>query len=287
MHLQQIHSFLALSRELHFWNTAAKMNITQSALTRQIQALEQELGVLLFERNKRRVKLTDAGNFLREKWEIELSKIDFIHQFARQIHLGERGTLRIAHPDSISASIMPDILASIYKTFPHLQIELMQVLYENQQDFLKNYTIDLAITRDVNRLPGIQSKKIHTDHLALVVPEDHPYRSLEDLDPKSLSLQKFILPTIDEGSSYGAIIQQFFVSLDFVPNVYLYSEFGSTIIAMVQKRLGIAILPDSFLYHERQGLRFIPLPFQSDLYLNWRAEEHHPVLSNVLKIILQ
>lgn len=142
MDLQQIKYFLALAKELHFWNTAGKMNITQSALSRHIQALESELGLLLFERNKRNVKLTPAGKFLREKWEIELSELEFIHQFARQIHLGESGTIRIAHPDSISGSLMPDLIARISNAFPKLQVELVQLRYENQQEFLRNYKID-------------------------------------------------------------------------------------------------------------------------------------------------
>ncbi|HEX8019641.1 LysR family transcriptional regulator [Mucilaginibacter sp.] len=287
MDLQQIRYFLALAKELHFWNTAGKMNITQSALSRHIQALERELGLQLFERNKRNVKLTPAGSFLKEKWETELSKLEFIHQFARQIHLGESGTIRIAHPDSISGSIMPEIMARIAQALPKLQIELVQLMYENQQEFLRNYKIDLIITRDNNNAPGIQSKKIYTDHLSIVVPEDHPYRSVEDLSKETLEGQKFILPVKDEGSSYSDIIQRLFKSFDLVPDVFMHSEFGSTIIAMVKKGLGIAILPDSYMYHESPGLRFIRLPFQTDLYVNWRADDHNPVLSNILKLILE
>lgn len=285
MNIQQIKYFLALAGKLHYWNTAAEMNITQSALTRQIQSLESELGVLLFERNKRNVKLTPTGKFLKDKWEVQLSEIEYIHQFAKLIHLGESGTIKIAHPDSISASIMPDILANISTQYPKLQVELVQILYENQHEFLRNYKIDLAITRDINTIPGIKSKKIYTDHLALVIPENHPYQTFEDLTKETLEKQKFILPTIDEGSSYGYIIQKLFNSFDFVPEVYLYSEFGSTIIALVRKGLGIAVLPDSYSYHESPGLRFIKLPFQTDLYLNWRADDHNPILSNVLKLI--
>lgn len=285
MNIQQIKYFLALAGKLHYWNTAAEMNITQSALTRQIQSLESELGLLLFERNKRNVKLTPAGKFLKDKWEVQLSEVEYIHQFAKLIHLGESGTIKIAHPDSISASIMPDILANISTEYPKLQVELVQILYENQHEFLRNYKIDLAITRDINTIPGIKSKKIYTDHLALVIPENHPYQTFEDLTKETLEKQKFILPTIDEGSSYGYIIQKLFNSFDFVPEVYLYSEFGSTIIALVRKGLGIAVLPDSYSYHESPGLRFIKLPFQTDLYLNWRADDHNPILSNVLKLI--
>jgi DNA-binding transcriptional LysR family regulator len=287
MDLQQIKYFLALAQELHFWNTAGKMNITQSALSRHIQSLERELGVQLFERNKRNVKLTPAGKFLKGKWEVELNELEFIHQFARQMHLGESGTIRIAHPDSISGSLIPDIIARVTHAFPKLQIELVQLRYENQQEFLSNYKIDLAITRDINNAPGIKSEKIYSDHLAIVVPDNHFYKTIDDLSKETLSQQKFILPIKDEGSSYSDIIQQMFRSFDVVPNDYLHSEFGSTIIALVRKGLGIAILPDSYMYHDSPGLRFIRLPFKTDLYINWRADDHNPVLSNVLKLILQ
>jgi LysR family transcriptional regulator, transcription activator of glutamate synthase operon len=286
MDLQQIRYFLALAQELHFWNTAGRMNITQSALTRQIQSLEAELGIQLFERNKRNVKLTPAGQFLKEKWEVEINELDFIHQFAREIQLGESGTIRIAHPDSISASLMPDMLSRIASTFPKLKIELLQVVYEDQEDLLRNYKVDLSIIRDINHADDILSKKIHTDHLAIVVREDHPFKNVKDITKESLGKQKFILPVKDEGSSYSDIIQQLFRSFDVVPDAYVYSEFGSAIIALVRKGLGIAVLPDSYIYHESPGIRFIKLPFKTDLYLNWRMDDHNPVLANVLKIML-
>lgn len=285
MDLQKIKYFLALSEQLHYWKTAEKVSITQSALSRQIQSLENELGLQLFERNKRNVKLTPAGNFLKEKWTVELSELEYIHQFAKQIHLGERGTITIAHPDSISASVMPEILEKITRLFPQLQIKLVQVLYENQLEFLKNYKIDLAITRDINSAAGIKSKKLYSDNLALVVPIDHPFNNIEDLSTESLKQQKFILPTKDEGSSYSEIIQALFKHYDFIPDVFLHSEFGSTIIALVRQDLGIAILPDSYLHHQSPGIRFIPLPFKTDIYINWRVDDHNPVLSNILNLI--
>jgi len=287
MDLQRIKYFLALAEHLHYWKTAEKVNITQSALSRQIQSLENELGLPLFDRNKRNVKLTPAGKFLKEKWEVELSELEYIHRFAKQIHLGERGTITIAHPDSISASIMPDILIKISEAFPQLQIKLVQVLYENQLDFLKNYKIDLAITRDINTEAGIKSKKLHSDYLALVVPEEHDLKVFDDLSFESLKDQKFILPTKDEGSSYSDIIQSLFRLYGFVPDAFLHSEFGSTIIALVRRGLGIAILPDSYLYHQSPGLRFIPLPYKTDLLINWRADDHNPVLANILHLLFE
>jgi LysR family transcriptional activator of glutamate synthase operon len=287
VNIQQIKYFLALAQELHFWKTAGRMHITQSALSRQIQALESELNVQLFERDKRNVKLTAAGQFLREKWQVQINELEFFHEHARQIQLGESGTIIIAHPDSISASIMPDMLSRIASAYPKLKIELVQVRYEDQQEFLRSYKVDLAITRDINNADDINSEKISSDYLSIVVPENHPFRKAEDLTKESLCSQKFILPIKDEGSSYSDLIQQLFRTYDVVPDAYLHSEFGSAIIALVKNGLGIAVLPNSYMCHENPGIRFITLPYQTDLFLNWRVNDHHPVLNNVLKFILK
>lgn len=287
MDIQQIRYFLALAEELHFWNTAEKMNITQSALTRHIQALESELNVQLFDRNKRSVKLTAAGRFMKEKWEVELNEIGFIHQFARQIHLGESGTIRIAYPESISASILPGILQKISAAFPKLKIELIQLLNTDQQEHLLNYKIDLEITRDITRSKLIHSKKIFTDSLSMVVPEEHPYRRIKDIKKTSLVQQRFILSINDDTSSFNDIIRQFFAAYDVVPDIVYHCDFGSTILALVRKGLGISVLPDSYMQHQVPGVRFIRLPYKTDLYINWRIEDHHPVLKNVLKLLLK
>ncbi|RYZ15460.1 MAG: LysR family transcriptional regulator, partial [Chitinophagaceae bacterium] len=92
MDLQQIRYFLTLAQELHFWGAAEKLFITQSALSRQIKALEGQLGVQLFERNKRNVALTAAGAFLQEQWSRMTEEIDRIHRQARSLHEGTFGT---------------------------------------------------------------------------------------------------------------------------------------------------------------------------------------------------
>jgi len=287
MDLQQIKNFLKLSEELHFWNTANKMHITQSALSRQIQSLEEELGLLLFYRNKRNVKLTPAGEFLRDKWTVMLDELKYIHLFARKISEGETGTIKIAHPDSISSSLLPELLGLISARLPELKVELVQLLSENEQEFIKEYKIDLAFTRDRNRLANISSMKIKSDCLALVVPDDHAYATYADIAAEDLRKEKFILPVADGNSSYLSIVQEFFDSMGFTPETFFYSDFGSTILGLVAKGLGLTILPITYEHHQIPGIRFIELPFSADLYLNWRTDDKSIVLKNVLQIIAE
>jgi len=85
MTIKQLKYFLTLSDELHFWKTAEKVFISQSSLSRQIKALEDELGISLFERDKRNVKLTDAGVFLKERWSVLLNDFNQIQQQAKKL----------------------------------------------------------------------------------------------------------------------------------------------------------------------------------------------------------
>jgi len=217
MDLQQIRNFLKLSEELHFWRTASIMNITQSALSRQIMALEEELGVSLFERNKRNVKLTAAGVFLKEKWSVLLEDLSFVHLFAKKMSQGETGNIRIAHPDSISYSFLPDVLVHINNSHPELSIELVQLLYKNIQESLQDYKIDIAFTRQINTLPGIISKKIKSEPVALFVPIDHFYKEYSDITRENLADQHFILPVAERKSSYHFMVKEIFTSYGFIP----------------------------------------------------------------------
>jgi len=285
MDIQQVRNFLALAEELHFWRTANVINITQSALSRQIRALEDELGVSLFERNKRNVKLTVSGAFLRDKWSALLDELDQAHLYAKKLSNGESGHVRIVHPDSISYSLLPDLVCHIADRYPELTVEFVQLLYENIQESLRNYKIDMAFTRQVNMLPGISSRKIKSEPVAIFVPEHHPFISYDDVNADSLAGQRFILPVAERKSSYYFFVQEIFASYGFFPRARYHSDFGSSVLGMVSKGLGIAILPYSFFHHSMAAVRAIEMPFFTDLYVSWRSDDKTPALLNVLRVV--
>jgi len=285
MDLQQIRNFLKLAEELHFWKSASMVNLTQSALSRQIMSLEKELGCSLFERNKRNVKLTPAGLFLKEKWSVLLDDLNYVHVFAKNIGAGENGIVRIVHPDSVSYSVIPTVLFHISQDYPDLSIELIQLLHENAQESLRDYKIDIAFTRQVNILSGISSYKIKSEPVAFFVQTTHPYMNFSDITADNLVKQKFIMPVEDRKSSYFFLVQQIFMSYGVVPRSHYQSDFGSSILGLVSKGLGIALLPLGFAKHNIEGVRYFETPFMTDLYINWRTNENSPAVLNVLKAI--
>jgi DNA-binding transcriptional LysR family regulator len=285
MNLQQIRYFLELARELHFWKTSEKMFITQSALSRHIIALEEELGFKLFERNKRSVKLTPAGKFLSEEWENLIVEIDSVHRHAKQIAAGETGEIKIGHPGSITHSVLPDLLNGFVRKYPDLHVELIELITLSLEQALLNYQIDIGFKRDPAENKGLESKKILTEHLSLVVAENHPLREKRLDDLSFVRNERFILPSLNSKHPYAELLRRVFKQHGFTPRIYFESEFGSTILGLVANGLGISLMPSSYRHQTPKGVRFIETSHETSLYVVWRKSDVNRVLHNFLKIV--
>ena len=287
MELQQIKYFLALAQELHFWNTAEKMYITQSALSRQIKALEDELGIRLFERNNRSVKLTEAGVFLRDQWLPLLDEIDRVHRQAKKIHEGTYGSLSIGYPGSISYGFLPTLIDSVAHTFPDLRIELVEPVDNSLEQLLLNYQMDLALRRDPPTTLALQSVCLYTEHFSLVVPSHHSVQAQNFTGLQQVAHEKFILSGLHHNTEYVNSLRKIFNDYGFSPIVHIESDFGAMILNLVARGVGISILPSSYAVSAHPDVRFIRLPYTVNLYATWRKDDTSPVLHNVLKQVQQ
>jgi len=283
MEIQQIKYFLTLSQELHFWNTAERMFITQSALSRQIKALEDELGIQLFERSKRSVKLTEAGAFLRDRWLPLLDEINRIHMQARKIHDGAFGSVRIGYPGSIAYSFMPGLITSISRNLPELKVELVEPTDISFEQLLLNYQMDMAFRRDPAESPSLQSICLYSEPFALVVPSNHHLNEQNFTGLHDLKDEKFILSNLAQTTFYTSSLRQIFEDHNFKPNVYIETDFGAMVLGLVSKGLGVSILPYSYSFSALPNVKFITLPYKVNLYVTWRRDDKGPVLRNILQ----
>ncbi|GAB3643393.1 LysR family transcriptional regulator [Spirosoma arcticum] len=285
MDLIQIRYFWGLADELHFWRAADKLNITQSALSRHIKGMEEELGFLVFERTKRKVELTAAGQFMRQEWQRLLPTIDTIQRQAQQISRGEMGTFRIGHPGSITHSVLPGLLLVLTKTYPELQVELLEVNTIDVEQILLSHQIDLGFRREPAVSQLLAFSKVSTESFALVVPTGHP---MQNAAVNGLGLVKeaaFILPSLARPTQYATTLRNIFGQYGFQPKVVVESEFGATILSLVAQGLGLSVMPLSYASGSPTGVRFLPLPDQTSLFMLWRKHDHSPMLHNALTAI--
>jgi DNA-binding transcriptional LysR family regulator len=285
MDVQQIKYFLALADELHFWRTSEKVFVTQSALSRHIKALEEELGVKLFERDKRNVELTPAGEFLKQEFARVSEDIDSAIRRARQIASGDVGTVRIGHPASITFSVLPRILGGLAAKHPEIVAQMLEVDAVDVGNSLQSYRIDIAFNRELPKTSGLTYKKLMTENFALVVPANHRINRIKKYDLKSLKDERFVLPSLSGKSEHAAQLRALFEEAGFEPRLSFESDSGATLLGLVAKGLGISIMPYSYSHYLSEEIRFLKIAETSTLYAIWRANDTSPALRNFLQVI--
>lgn len=285
MDLQQLKYFLELADELHFWKTSEKVFITQSALSRQIKSLENELGIQLFERDKRNVKLTGAGDFLKGEFAKILTDFESVTRHARLIAEGEIGSIRIGHPASITFSVLPEILSKVSQKHPNIIGQMFEVDAIDVDASLLSHQIDIAFNRELPKAKELTSKLLMTENFALVVPANHPINSVNKINLSELKDERFVLPSLAGKSEHAAQLRAIFEDADFSPKVRFESDFGATLLGLVAKGLGISVMPFSYSHYLTEEVRFIKIPATSSLYATWRKDDKCAVLGNFLNVI--
>jgi LysR family transcriptional regulator, benzoate and cis,cis-muconate-responsive activator of ben and cat genes len=287
MEFRQLQYFLGVANELHFSKAAEKLFIAQPALSRQIQALEESLGVLLFERDKRNVKLTPAGEYLREEATQILSQLENISNRTQLIHHGEEGELRIGHPGSAIYSVIPPLLSQLRSVFPQIKANLSEILEDDLFGFLKNYQIDVGFIREPFVDIQLNTKVLMKESFALVLPENHWITSENFVSLAQIKNEPFVLPPRHAGSTYYDLLVRMCEREGFSPNVVHESIHGATILRLVEYNLGISIMPISYRLSTAMRVKFIELkdiPERTQLSMAWRKNDKNPILQNFLKV---
>ena len=168
MEVRQLQIFRTLAEELNFTRTAEKVHTVQSNVTAQIKALEDELGVPLFDRLGRRVTLTDAGRRFQPFAEQALAAME---QGEQAIRTGgvPSGPLRISAPESVLTYRLPQVLRAFRHRFPHVDLVFRPNPSENIDIELEAGKLDIAIRMcDSPSNPALKSIKLHTEKIFLV-----------------------------------------------------------------------------------------------------------------------
>jgi DNA-binding transcriptional LysR family regulator len=282
MNLDRLRYFLLLADKLHFWQTAEQLDLSQSALSRHIQRLEAELGFRLLERTSREVRLTAAGQLLRDEWPRLLRELDAVHRHARQISTGEVGSLRIGHIGAAAYGWLPRLLARFTARYPLVLLDLLEVSATEAEHPLLTYQVDVGFWREPATNPALVSELVFAEPLALVVPEQHWAQAATFTSLAALREESFVLPALTGPSAYVQTLRDLFDQYGFVPRSTVTSDFGTTMLHLVAAGLGVSVLPLAYTSSPLPGLRFLELPHQSAVYSVWRRADDSAVLRHLL-----
>ena len=175
MELHQIRYFLALAKSLNFTRAAEQCEVTQPALTKAIQKLEQELGGALIFRERQLTQLTDLGKVVLPMIERTLSAADAVRRQAQEFQRRDIAPLRIALAPCISAALVTEPLVDIARVIPGLQVELIEASDEQLPDLLLDGRANAGISGGFTGLPNrIDHWRLFEERYVVLVAKDNP-----------------------------------------------------------------------------------------------------------------
>lgn len=246
MKLRHIKYFLKLAEELSFVRAAEKLFISQPPLSRQIKELETEIGSQLFERNNKRVILTEAGKFYEKEMREVLKNIERINIKTRKISENQSGEFRIAYVSSTFSGDISDLVQYLSQQFPYVNFRLYEVPTVKQIKALEEFKIDLGIVRAPLHSPKIETQLWFKDNFSLVFNKNlYPIQSEQEIE--KLSETTFVFFNKEYSPQYYDNLLEICAYFGFTPKVVHESNNISSIIQLVKNGLGVSIVPTAIL----------------------------------------
>ncbi|MCD2422771.1 LysR family transcriptional regulator [Niabella pedocola] len=286
--LRHLTYFNVLAEELHFRKAAERLFISQPGLTRQIRQLETLFGASLFERGKRFVKLTDAGRFLKTETDILFSQLDYIRVQLKKIGEGKRAALRVGFIGSAAQTVIPDILYRLNRKHPDIDVSLNELPNDAQVTALLENKLDFGFVRQQQAPAGLSLQKISEEPFALVVPDKHPVHTKNFRSLRQFEKENFVLFGRDYSNDYYQLVMSIFSDCNFIPRVHYQTVNALTIFKLVEKGMGVAIVPASLKKGYDIPVRFIELnriPQRSQLSLLWNPASRNPGIGALLELV--
>lgn len=267
MNINHLKYFLAVAKHQSFTKAAQEMHISQPSMSKMIRDMEEELGVLLFHRDKKQVILTDAGQAVYQQAKDIIVSFDNLTTNLADVVTLKKGTLKIGIPPIVGASFFPKIIGEFIQTYPEIELELMEVGSKKIEKAVEEGEVDVGIICSAPYQPdAFEIYPLIKDPLMVVLPPDHPFSKKNILSLKDLKDEKFVL--FREDFSLHDHIINCCGSAGFHPQIVCRSSQRDFMMEMVAAKLGIALLPQKIcqeLNPKKVTARHIK---EQSLYLN-------------------
>lgn len=279
--LGQVRCFVAAATELNFRRAAALLNMTQPPLSRQIQLLEDNLGVMLFERIGRTVKLTTEGRvFLADATRL-LNLAEQAESTVRRASKGKTGRVRLGFTGAAGYELIPELLVAAAEVLPEIDVVLLELVSAAQIEAFAANTIDLGFLRPLPSRQKLEFLLVDEEPLIVALPKRHMLCQFEQIALKQLDEQPFIMHSPTQGKYFHDRIMGMLATEGVNLNIAQYIDQTPTILSLVRAGLGVAILPASAqrFHYDNVEFRFIAQhSIQAEMSMAWRADQDNPAV---------
>ncbi|OWJ60811.1 LysR family transcriptional regulator [Inquilinus limosus] len=282
--IRQMRYFTALAETLHFGRAAERLHLTQPPLSRQIAALERELGVKLLERHSRQAALTRAGRRFLEDSRTVLAAFDQACRNAVLAERGELGELSVGFMMHAAFTIVPSLTRRYVTAYPEIELTLREAMPAGLVDDVLAGRFDVGILFPPGPVRGLETWPVHSESLCAALPAGHPLAGRDRLDARDLEGQPLIATPPEVSPTLRDAIARYCRSAGFQPAIRLETQMQQTIVQLVAEELGIALVPECMGALGVAGVVFRPLADAPviDHVIAWRAGNLNPALKTFL-----
>ncbi|MGN9713823.1 DNA-binding transcriptional regulator HcaR [Acinetobacter variabilis] len=288
MELRHLRYFITVAEELNFSKAALKLYTAQPSLSQQIKDLEEDVGVKLLHRTKRKVELTEEGAVFLEQARLTLAQADKAIAMARQVSQAKQQMLRIGFVPVAEMKIFPYILPNLRVQNPDLKIELLSLNNNEQMRLLKKGELDLTFTRHNFHSDEIESQFVIREPLIFILPKDHPLAKYDRIPVKLLNGIDFIIPSAEQSQTLHHTILDFAKANGIEFNIVQKADNILFNINSIGMGLGCTILPGYIAPLTMNNTVIRPLdvelPFL-DLYVSYRKDTNSVAVKKFLELL--
>lgn len=287
MTIRQLEYFLVSAGNLNFSQTARHFFISQSAITQQIRNLEQELGVELFHRNKKKISLTSAGQVFVSEAEGIIERINDAIDRVHDVQNGRIGNLNIGYLKSIEKGRFPATIVHFHKKYPGINLNLNRddAVTLHDDFVLGRYDVIFNVENDLITYGNAVKKQLGRFHLHVVLPAGHRLARRSVIEAEDLRYEKIIIHHFHRIGNKKDMEREAvkFLPPDIVSNIIRAENDIETIMIMVAAGIGIAIVPNFELLHAYHDLDTVSIPlntgdFREVISLYYDKDNTNPLL---------
>jgi DNA-binding transcriptional LysR family regulator len=259
MELRHLRYAVAVADELHFARAAARLHIAQPPLSQQIKGLEEELGVRLFDRTNRRVRLTDAGAAFVAEARRTLASAERAADAARRAARGETGRLALGYVTSVAYQLLPAIVRAFRRRAPDVTLVLEEMIAGEQTRALAAGALDVGFMRRPPPLePGLIGTTLKREPIIVALPRDHALAALRMIRLRDLAGELLVVFPARPRPSWADVEIDLCRRAGFEPRTQEAVEMASAL-SLVAAGIGVTLVPESVRAVRRPGVVFRPL----------------------------
>ncbi len=278
--IRQLRYFIALAETLHFGRAAERLNLTQPPLSRQIMALEKDLGVRLVDRHSRHVRLTQAGlRFVAETREI-VTLFDRACRNARRAASGEIGELSLGFMMHAAQTIVPKLARRVMTDLPGVELRLREVMPNILVSDLMAGQLDLGVMFPPPPVRGLEVRPVYRERLCVVLQAGHELAARSLICRDDLVNLPLILTPAETAPALRNVIEEYCHAGGFRPTIRVETQLQTTIVSLAAEGIGAGLVPVSVSRLAPSGVQFCELEEAPtiDHVLAWCAANMNPSL---------